>query len=338
MANAEPDVLDRPAVMSKRAANAVMLTVTRAAARLVAGGERGIIVYSDDGGKAWTQAKVPVSVSITNLNFPNARLGWAVGHSGIVLHSTDAGATWVKQLDGHQAAALVLSATKQAAGDSDESRRALADAERLVADGSDKPFFDVHFFDANNGLVVGAYGLILATADGGKTWSSQHLRIPNPKGKHLYSISTVGKDVYIAGEQGALFHSSDGTAQFEEINTPYAGTFFGVLTGGEQRLNVFGLRGNAYWTVDGKNWQKSETGASNTLAAGTRLKDGSLALVDEAGRVMISRDGGASFRQVPIAKPSPLTGITQVADGGLVVSGVRGLTRIAAIDQGGQTK
>ncbi len=339
MANAEPDVLDRAAVMSSRAVNAVMLAVTRAGSRLVAGGERGVILYSDDGGKSWMQAQVPVSVSITNLNFPTARMGWAVGHSGIVLHSADAGATWVKQLEGRQVAQLVISAVaKQTSGDSsDESRRQLAEAQALVTDGPDKPFFDVHFFDESIGLVVGAYGLVLATTDGGKSWSSLRQNIHNPKGKHLYSISTIGKDVYIAGEQGALFHSRDGIATFEEVDTPYAGTFFGVLLGDKERLNVFGLRGNAYWKVDGEDWHKTETGAANTLTAGTRLKDGSLALVDAAGRILVSRDGGISFKQVPVAKPSPLTGITQAADGALVVSGVRGLTRVS-VDQSGQTK
>jgi len=330
-ANAEPDALDRPAFMSKRSASAVMLTVKHAGSRLVAGGERGIILYSDDSGNTWTQGQVPVSVSITNLHFPSARQGWAVGHSGVILHSGDAGATWSKQLDGRRAAELVLSAVKQTATDgSEENRRQLAEAERLVADGPDKPFFDVHFFDENNGLVVGAYGLILATQDGGKTWTSLHQRISNPKGKHLYSITTAGNAMYIAGEQGALFYASDRTARFEEIKTPYAGTFFGVMSGNDRHLNVFGLRGNAYWTEDGKTWQKSETGAPNTLTAGIRLQDGSLALVDEAGRVLLSRDGGASFKQEPMGKPSPLTGIVQASDGSLVLSGVRGLKRIAA--------
>ena len=336
LANAEPDVLDRPALMRNRAENAVMLTITRAGSRLVAGGELGTILYSDDNGMSWTQAKVPVSASITSMHFPSPRMGWAVGHGGIVLHSTDAGATWAKQLDGRLAAELVLSVAKQAAGDGgDMGRSQLAEAERLVADGPDKPFLDVHFFDDNNGLVIGAYGLILATKDGGKSWSSLHRHIANPKGKHLYSINVVGKNVYLAGEQGALFHSGDGMATFEEIKTPYAGTLFGVLSGVGQHLNVFGLRGNAYWTDDGKHWEKSETGATNTLTAGIRLNDGSLALVDEAGRVLLSHDGGASFKPVPIAKPTPLTGIVETGNGGLVVSGVRGLMRITPVKQGG---
>ena len=336
VARAEADALERPALMRQRVGAAVMLTVTRADGRLVAAGERGIVQYSDDNGKSWTQAQVPVSVSLTKLYFPSPRLGWAVGHSGVVLHSSDAGATWSKQLDGRLAAAAQLAAARQAASaGTEEGRRRIKTAERLVADGPDKPFFDVYFFDDNRGLIVGAYGLIFATEDGGKSWTPQQHRIDNPKEKHLYGIAIAGKDVYIAGEQGALFRAKDGSGPFEEEKTPYAGTFFGIQSDGKLRLNLFGLRGNAYWSDEGRTWHKSETGAPISLTAGTRLRDGSLVLVDESGRLLHSSDGGASFRAVPMARPAPLTGIVQAADGALVVAGLRGLSRIDAAAAGG---
>ncbi|MBW2369941.1 MAG: hypothetical protein JRH15_18880, partial [Deltaproteobacteria bacterium] len=53
------DPLDRPAVMSRGAAHSVLLDVTTAGERLVAVGERGIVVLSDDAGHTWRQAKVP---------------------------------------------------------------------------------------------------------------------------------------------------------------------------------------------------------------------------------------------------------------------------------------
>lgn len=329
-ASAEPDVLERPALTNARAANAVMLAVARADKRLVAVGERGLILLSDDNGVTWRQGKVPVSVSLTGVHFPVARTGWAVGHSGVVLSSTDGGETWVKQLDGRQAAQLVLDAVRAAGADdgtANQLRR--AEAERLVADGPDKPFFDVHFFDQHNGLIVGAYGLIFGTHDGGKSWQSWLHRLDNPKGKHLYGIRAEGNGIAIAGEQGALFVSADKGKSFRAVESPYAGTYFGVFTMASNELLVFGLRGNAYLSRDGGlNWRKSNTGAQNTLTAGHRLVDGSLVLVDEGGRVLTSRDGGSSFRPMPLPKPSPLTGVAQAADGALVLSGVRGLRRI----------
>lgn len=309
---------------SVRAASSVMLAVTRAGQRLVAVGERGIVLLSDDNGATWRQARTPVSVSLTNVHFPLAKLGWAVGHSGVVLHSGDGGETWIRQLDGRQAARQVLAAAKTGGG----SAQRLAEAERLVADGPDKPFFDVRFFDAGNGLIVGAYGLILATRDGGQHWTSLLERIDNPKGKHLYSIHVAGNEVLIAGEQGALFASRDGGAHFNEIKTPYAGSYFGVVADGAGQWLAYGLRGNAYCSTDGgRSWLKNDTGAPNTLTAGLRLTDGTVVLADEGGRLLRSRACGQGFQPLPIANPAPFTGIAQAVDGALILSGVRGMTR-----------
>lgn len=324
---ASEDPLDRAALVSPRALHALILTVARAERRLVAAGERGIVLVSDDDGKAWRQANVPVSVTLTSLSFPTAQQGWAVGHSGVVLHSEDGGLNWVKQLDGKMAAKLELDAARQA-GDKAGTQR-LADAERLVADGPDKPFLAVHFLDPKHGLVVGAYGLALATDDGGMSWYSIRDRIDNPKGKHLYAIHTDGGEVLISGEQGALYRSTDGGATFKEVKTPYAGSYFGVLRGKAGQTVVFGLRGNAYASGDmGQHWRQIDTGLPVTLTAGLRLADNTLVLVDESGRVLRSTDDGQTFPSVPSARPMPFTSLVQAADGALILGSVAGPKRV----------
>ena len=45
--------------------------------RLVAAGLRGLIVWSDDAGKHWTQARVPVQSDLVALDFVSATTGWA---------------------------------------------------------------------------------------------------------------------------------------------------------------------------------------------------------------------------------------------------------------------
>ena len=88
------DLLLLPAVKSPRATGSVLLDVTRAGQRLVAVGERGHVLYSDDNGQNWQQGAVPVSVTLTAVHFPGAQKGWAVGHDGVVLHSQDGGENW----------------------------------------------------------------------------------------------------------------------------------------------------------------------------------------------------------------------------------------------------
>lgn len=116
-----PDVLQRPAEISSRAPSSALLGIARAGSRLVAVGERGIVLLSDDNGASWRQSPAPVSVSLTAVQFVDARRGWAVGHCGVVLASTDGGATWSLRLDGVKAARLAQQATAQS-----------QDAERLV--------------------------------------------------------------------------------------------------------------------------------------------------------------------------------------------------------------
>ncbi|MBI5441414.1 MAG: glycosyl hydrolase, partial [Deltaproteobacteria bacterium] len=86
-ARAVNDLLLLPAVRSDRAASSMLLGVARAGARLVAVGEWGHILTSDDNGVTWAQASVPTSVTLTAADFPTPAKGWAVGHDGVVLHT-----------------------------------------------------------------------------------------------------------------------------------------------------------------------------------------------------------------------------------------------------------
>jgi len=176
------DVLDRPAMQSPLAAKKLLLSVARADDRLVAVGPRGHIVVSTDAGVSWQQSQVPVSSDLTAVYFASAKRGWAVGHDGVVLASTDGGATWIRQLDGRAVNELVLAdvRAKLAAAPESEALQALvAEAERSVESGPDKPLLDVWFENETTGYVVGAYGLLLRTNDAGATWQTGFNRNEN---------------------------------------------------------------------------------------------------------------------------------------------------------------
>lgn len=335
-AMAEPDVLERPALMlsSQRLANAALIQVTTAGKRFVAVGERGVILWSDDQGARWSQAKVPVTVTMTDIHFADANQGWAVGHSGIVLGTKDGGQTWSKLLDGKQLAQIVQEEAKLP----NASDAMKANAERLVADGPDKPLLSVHFCDPNNGWVVGAYGLILRTNNGGATWTSMAGQINNPKGAHLYAIQQTEQSFYIFGEQGSIFISKNGGGTFQAVKTPYAGTFFGGLRVDRQLL-AYGMRGNVYWSDDdGKSWQKSGIPTSNTLTAGLRLSKGEVVLVDDAGGVYVSHDQGRNFASLGASKRIPLTGIAEASEGNIILASIRGISRASLVPAAPESK
>lgn len=328
------DLLDKPAAMSPRAESSVLLAVVRADKRLVAVGEQGRILLSDDNGQNWRQAAVPTSVTLTGVYFVDGRQGWAVGHSGVVLHSADGGASWQKQLDGINAARIhgdaVQPPGEAGPGGSEAARAMQRNAAQLLADGADKPFLDVFFLDENKGWVIGAYGLAFATSDGGRHWESIIPGISNPKFRHLYGIKPVGDKRYVVGEQGMLL-VGEGDKRFTAIPSPYNGTCFGLLAGTRKELLLYGLRGNVFWSGNaGKDWQKVSVGLPVTVTAGLRLDDGKLLLADETGRLLRSDDGGQSFKPVPIPNAAYVTGIAQAADGGIILAGARGIVRIAA--------
>jgi len=325
---AAPAVLEQPALGSPKALAAVTLALARAGSRLVAVGERGTILLSDDDGRSWKQAQVPVRTSLTAVQFVDAKSGWAVGHLGVVLKTEDGGQTWVKQLDGIRAAELVLQAARQ-----DGDAKAIADARSLVDDGPDKPFFDLYFENARTGYIVGAYNLMFKTSDGGTTWQPWQAHVANPKGLHLYSIRAAGAALYVAGEQGVLLRSTDQGNSFTPLESPYKGTWFGLLAARGGALVAFGLRGNAFRSDDdGRSWHRIETGTQAAIAAGTELADGALVLVSQSGDLLVSRDHGRSFAAQK-NDPLPLAAVAQARDNGLVVAGLRGIKRLAALPQ-----
>nr|WP_240980464.1 YCF48-related protein [Ramlibacter agri] len=311
------DALDRPALMVREPARAVLLASARCGERVVAVGERGIVVTSDDAGRSWRQARVPVSVTLTAVRCADAHTAYAAGHGGVVLASTDGGLTWAKRLDGRRAAQLALDAARSG-GDA----RAVQDAQRLVADGPDKPFLDLHFFDARHGLVVGAYGLAFATEDGGQTWQPWMQRLPNPKGNHFYALRVQGDTLLLAGEQGLVLLSTDAGRSFRKLELPYQGSFFTAELAGRDMI-VAGLRGNAWRSSDGgANWAQLAAPSPVSFTASTVLPGDGVLLANQAGELL--RVDGSSLTPVQLPALPPLNALQALGAHALLALGVQG--------------
>lgn len=326
------DVLDRPAMESALAAKRLLVAMARAGDRFVAVGPRGHIVVSSDAGQSWTQAKVPVSSDLTAVYFPTPTHGWAVGHDGVVLATTDSGATWTKQLDGRVVNDLVLQDVegKLAASPESEQLKALvAEAQRYKEEGPDKPLLDVWFENQSHGFVVGAYGLILETQDGGKTWQSWFDRVANPRFMSLYSIRPAAGGLYISGEAGVVFRYDPAEMRFDAVPVDYAGSLFAVVDAGQSVL-VCGLRGNLFRSDDsGATWIKVDSRLPATIVAGATLGPGTAVLADQGGRLAMTKDGGQTFELVKLPKSAPLTGVIDAGSGRLGLTGPFGAMVIA---------
>ena len=324
------DVLELPAKASALAVRSPLVGIARAGERLVAVGQRGHIVYSDDAGQHWEQARVPLSSDLSAVFFPSPTQGWAVGNDGVVLHSSDAGATWSKQLDGRQIGDLLIrhySALAAAQPGSEHWPLLVAQGRRLAAEGADKPLLDVWFADDKLGYVVGVFNLILRTEDGGQSWTPFQDRIDNPQGFHLNAIASTGDGLYIAGEQGLLLKWEEGRQRFTALHTPYQGSFFGVI-GKPAEVIVYGLRGNVLRSTDGgEHWSPLNSGPQASITAAIIDAQGRYELFTQAGYTLVSSGTGLQT----LAQPGlpPVAGAVRAADGSRVVVGSRGAQALA---------
>lgn len=307
------DLLLMPAEKSDRASNSILMDVKKVGGHLVAVGEWGHILFSDEACTGWTQADVPVSVTLTAVCFPTDKKGWAVGHEGVVLYTHDGGKTWEKQLDGvkindllyNQLERMIKDKTEflenAGTGLTEQERKGLelkledlgyflSDAKMAVEEGPSRPLMDVWFKNDREGIIIGAFGTILSTVDGGRNWTPLLDRIENPDGYHYYSIFRSGENLFIAGESGGLYRSQNFGQTWKQLSVPYNGSFFGITGNPEgDFVAVFGLRGNICFSLDGgENWQQTSIGEVS-LSGGVWLEEGSFCLtgVDGSTRVLL---------------------------------------------------
>ncbi|MGM9490325.1 WD40/YVTN/BNR-like repeat-containing protein [Ideonella sp. YS5] len=318
------EALERPAQLTRVPERAVLLGAAQAGSAWIAVGERGLVLRSEDGGARWQQVASPVSVTLTAVRFADERHGVAVGHGGTVLITGDGGRSWARRLDGRRIPELLLADAKQR-----QDAAAQKAAEQLRADGPDKPLLDVLILGAGRALVVGAYGLALATEDGGASWSSWAARIDNPKGLHLYAARQRGNRIVIAGEQGLVLKSDDSGRSFQRLATPYPGSFFTLELPDEREIVLAGLRGNVWHSTDGgREWSALAVPMPVSIVGSQLAADGTLLLASQAGFVLARR--GEAFVPVHRDPMPPLTGLAAGRGGALLALSIQGVMPIAA--------
>ncbi|MDF1686572.1 MAG: YCF48-related protein [Parvibaculaceae bacterium] len=283
------------AVQAENATSKLLLDAAKAGDRLVAVGEFGHIVLSDDGGKTWTQAKeVRSQVALNSVMFVNDKVGFAAGHDATVLKTTDGGETW---------------------------RVFYRDTE------FENPLLAVHFEDENKGYAVGAFSLMVETMDGGETWKTRPVFEGNPNDYHLNDIyrSKAGT-LLIPSEFGIVYRSTDGGASFEEIQTDYEGSFWSGLGLSDGSILVYGMRGNIYRSVDeGLTWQPVEADTQKSFGGGVELDDGTVVLSGLNGAVAYSTDMGKSFKTYSRPDRAGFNAVIGGADDTIIIFGVPGL-------------
>lgn len=284
-----------PSPGAVRVDNILLLDAVQAGSRVIAVGERGQIIYSEDRGGTWNRARVPVQTTLTSLFFADETHGWAAGHDSVILRTTDGGETWEQ----------TYAALQQEA-----------------------PLLDIWFSDRMKGFAVGAYGQFYASVDGGRTWKKKRAISDD---MHINSISGIkGGTIYLAGEAGALYRSDDSGASWQRLASPYRGSFFGVLTLRSGGVLLYGLRGHLYRSDGGQaNWRSLLTAGEVSLFGGSEADKGEVVLVGQDGTVLLSSDNGKTFRLKKQPGSKAFSAAVRVSDTELLLFGEAGVSRMS---------
>ncbi len=262
---------------------------------IIAVGERGTILRSTDSAKTWQTVSVPATATLTGVSFAaDGKHGWAVGHDALILTTADGGLTWQKQWQGKN----------------------LSDS-----------FLDVLVLDADHVIAIGAFGLYLATTDGGHTWTQRRLLDDD---YHLNRLSRGPTGtLYLAGEHGTLLRSSDRGATWTPIDSPYDGSFYGILPLDDHTLLAHGLRGRLYRsTDDGETWQAIANDQRVLLATAVRPNSGTVVIAGQARSFFVSRDQAQTVAAWAPELKTAVAELLVTPDGTLLALGESGATRL----------
>ncbi|XOV77934.1 MAG: WD40/YVTN/BNR-like repeat-containing protein [Aestuariibacter sp.] len=245
--------------------------------RLIAVGERGHLLISNDAGDSWEQKSIPTVSMLTAVVSLGDNI-WAVGHDSVIVSSDDGGDTWSRQ-------------------------QYLPEIQR--------PLLDVLFFDQSHGVAIGAYGAFFRTQDGGESWAREyHVSLLDPYDQeyleelkeedeafyqqelaaimpHLNRITQEGEQLFLAGESGLLAYSDDKGLSWQRLEPGYMGSFFDITLLDNGGILAAGLRGNLYESdASFENWQNVKTGTTATFNSIVKLNNQKYLMVGNNGTLL----------------------------------------------------
>jgi len=301
-------------------------------------GYDGRILRSEDNGKSWKEiAPRPIDASLTQVTFIGEN-GWAVGHQGAIINSRDGGKTWTVQKSGTNKAIFSISFADQnygwACGDEstwlwtsnggetwnvermEVSQVGLSEETKLAV--PDLIYYGVHFIDQNTGWIVGEYGNIRHTSDGGKTWDAQHESLLDAlveKGgtKDVMNLGAFfrvrfhdANHGYTVGAAGAVAVTEDGGKKWRWIaregdkpDIPPLHLYNVIHPGKDGRIVATGTNALIlYSDNNGADWSHSKApGGVFTWINGIAFSpEGNGVLVGGKGLILLSNDAGVSWQ------------------------------------------
>jgi photosystem II stability/assembly factor-like uncharacterized protein len=210
--------------------------------------------------------------------------------------------------------------------------------------------YDTKYVTAEDAWAVGAFGTIMHTKDGGKSWRPQNSHTT----EHLYSVDfSDALHGWIAGRSGLVLHTTDGGDTWQEQPSGSERHFFKVKAIDQQRAWLVGDWGAIFTTNDGgKTWENRSLTRDVILNSEAWPDAQHGWIVGEAGTIVATTDGGATWADQKSGVEKTLFGVTftdaqhgwavgldglilHTVDGGQTWQAQHGDTTVGALEQVG---
>lgn len=266
-------------------------------------GSPGLLLHSSDGGLTFAPQGSIGSAALFNVDFVDEKTGWASGRNGLVLATTDGGATWTKQTTGTNEPLLALDFVDARHGMAVGNFAAAVRTDdggntwkpmRVAPEGEDPTLNGVALSSPTEAVVVGEFGGIYHTADGGVSFEV----VDGGVTESLFDVIALpGGGVLATGSQGALILSEDGGKTFAAVASGTSNHLFRVAVGG-QRVFVTGNRGLVLSADNPRGPYAAWTAPTMFWLGGVAVgADGKGLLVGARSLVLTTSDSGRTWKR-----------------------------------------
>ncbi len=194
-------------------------------------------------------------------------------------------------------------------------------------------FLSVSFVDANTGFIVGGYGTILHTTNGGTDWISQLSGTMN----WLRGVSAADSDTAVAvGDSGIILHTTNGGTTWMNQSSGTAHTLRAVCFIDASTGAVVGDSGTILRTTNGgATWMNQSSGTLSNLNSVSFINASTGTVVGNSGTMMHTTNGGTTWTNQSISADYQLLGVSLTdADTGIVVGNYQGCVIIPCNENG----
>jgi len=265
-------------------------------------GANGTILRTTDSGLTWTSEISGTTKGLRGIAFADSLTGVSVGR-GVIVRTTDGGVTWTEQLANTvEFDAVSLYANMGlACGPSGFSGsgfvfRSTDYGLTWTNEYGGAALFGISLEDVDVGIVVGENGAILATSDGGKSWTTKNTWVTKGELNDCFFTNqdvgiTVGGNPNL-WPSAMLLRTTDGGTTWRKISIgDYIG--FGGVTFLDS-LKGFAVGAGIFRTIDGGlSWEHLRYGGSlHGISFGTPSTGTAVGLF---GTILRTTDGGATW-------------------------------------------